>query len=67
MRYGMPWDGFLRRGRAVEMFLFCFYSTEFVLVSSYGPEMKYIQEFHKENDANVAQKKVRQISFKKLG
>ena len=56
MRYGMPWDRFLRRGRAVEMLLFCFYLTEFVLVSSYGPGMKYIQEIHKENDAIVAQK-----------
>ena len=56
MRHGMPWDRFLRRGRAVEMLLFCFYLTEFVLVSSYGPGMKYIQEIHKENDAINCQK-----------
>ena len=61
MRYGMPLDHFLRRGRAVEMFLFCFYLTENVLVSSYGPEMKYIQEIDKENDAINCQKKVRQF------
>ena len=61
MRYGMPWDRFLRRGRAVEMLLLCFYITENVLVSSYGPEMKYIQEIDKENDAINCQKKVRQF------
>ena len=56
LMHRMPWDRFLRQGRAVEMLSFGFYSTENVLVSSYGPEMKYIQVIHKENAATNCQK-----------
>ena len=51
---------------SVEIVLFCLQSTEIILDSSHGPEMKYIQGIHKENDASTYQKTFALISKQKV-